>query len=40
MEKLAVVTGADLVDGRWIKINEDGPRYVFPIARLSEEGFK
>lgn len=37
MEELAVVTGADLVDGRRVEVNEDGAGHMFPTAGLGEE---
>jgi hypothetical protein len=40
VEELAVVAGADLVDGRRVKIDEDGAGDVFAVARLGEEGLE
>jgi hypothetical protein len=36
VEQLAVITRADLVDGRGVKINEDGARDIFSASSLSE----
>lgn len=38
VEELAVVTGADLVDGGGVEVDEDGARHVFAAAGLGEEG--
>lgn len=40
VEELAVGTGADLIDGRGVEINKDGPGDVFTTARLGEEGIE
>lgn len=37
MEQLPVITGADLVDRRGIKVDEDGPRDVFAATSFSED---
>ena len=36
VEQLAVVTSADLVDGGWVKVDEDGSRDIFAAASLRE----
>lgn len=38
MEELAVAAGADLVDGRRVKVDEEGPGHIFAAAGLGEEG--
>lgn len=38
VEQRAVRAGPDLVDRRRVQVEEDGPRDVFAIARLAEEG--
>ena len=38
VEKLTVGAGTDLVDGRRVKIDEEGARDIFAVARLGEEG--
>lgn len=38
VEKLAVIPGADLVDGGGVKVDEDGSGHVFAAAGLGEEG--
>jgi hypothetical protein len=40
VEQLAIVTSADLVDGRWVEVDEDGSRDVFPTASLGEDGIE
>ena len=40
VEQLAVVAGADLVDGGRVEIDEDGSRDVFAVAGLGEEGLE
>jgi hypothetical protein len=40
MEQLAVITRANLVDGRRVEVDEDGARDVFAAARLSEHGIE
>lgn len=40
VEKLAVGTGADLVDGGRVQVHEDGARHMLPAARLGEEGLE
>jgi hypothetical protein len=40
VKELAVGAGADLVNRRGIKINEDRARDVFAAVRLGEEGFE
>jgi hypothetical protein len=37
VEQLAVITRANLVDGRGVKINEDGARDIFSASSLSED---
>lgn len=39
MEKRAVATSANLIDGGRVEIDEDGSRHVFAAAGLGEEGF-
>ena len=36
--KLSVCAGADFVDNRRLKVDEDGARYVLAGTRLREEG--
>jgi hypothetical protein len=38
MEQLAVVTRADLIDWRRVKVDEDGTRDIFAAASLREDG--
>lgn len=38
VEELAVATGADLVDGRGVEVDKDGPGHVLAAAGLGEEG--
>lgn len=38
VEERTVRAGPDLVDRRGVQVEEDGPRDVFAIARLAEEG--
>lgn len=40
MEQLAIGTGADLVDRGGVKVNKDGSRDMFAVARLGEEGLE
>jgi hypothetical protein len=40
MEELAVVTCANLVDGRGVEINEDGTRDIFAAASLCEDSIE
>lgn len=40
MEELAVVTGTDLINGRWVEVNEDRTGDVFAVAGLAEEGLE
>lgn len=40
VEELAVVAGADLVDGRRVQVDEDGTRDMLPAASLGEEGLE
>ena len=40
MEQLAVVTSANLVDGRGVEIDEDRARDIFAAASLSEYGIE
>lgn len=40
VEELAVGAGADLVDGRRVEVDEDGPGHIFAIAGLGEEGLE
>jgi hypothetical protein len=37
VEQLAVITRANLVDGRGVKINEDGARDIFSASSLRED---
>lgn len=40
VEQLAIGAGADLVDRGGVKVNEDGSRNMFAVARLSEKGLE
>lgn len=40
MEQLTVRAGTDLIDGRRVQIDEEGPGNVFAAARLGEEGLE
>jgi len=40
VEQLAIVTSADLVDGRGVEVDEDGTRDIFPTASLREDGIE
>lgn len=40
VEELAIFAGTDLVDGRWVKVDKDGPGDVFAIASFGEEGLE
>lgn len=40
VKQLAIVTGADLVDGRGVEVDEDGTRNIFPTASLREDGIE
>jgi hypothetical protein len=40
MEQLAVIPRADLVDGRGVKINEDGAGDIFSASSLREDGIE
>jgi len=40
VEELAVGASADLIDRRRVEVDKDGPRDVFAIARLVEEGLE
>lgn len=40
MEKLAVASGADLVDGRGVEIDEERTRDVLAATGLGEEGLE
>jgi hypothetical protein len=37
VEQLAIVTSADLVNGRRVEVDEDGTRDIFPTASLRED---
>lgn len=37
VEECSVIAGTDLVDGRGIQVDEEGPGHVFAITRLGEE---
>jgi hypothetical protein len=38
VEELAIIASADLIDGRGVKVDEDGTWHVFAARGLSEEG--
>jgi hypothetical protein len=40
VEQLAIVTSADLVDGRGVEVDEDGTRDIFPTSSLREDGIE
>lgn len=40
VEKLAVITSADLIDRRGVKVDEDGTRDIFAAASLGEDGIE
>ena len=39
MEELSVSPSANLIDWRWVQIDENASRNIFPIAGLRKEGF-
>lgn len=40
VEELAIVAGADLVDGGGVEVAEDGTRHVFAAGGFAEEGLE
>lgn len=40
VEELAVGTSPDLVDGRGVEVDEDGPGHIFAVASLGEESLE
>jgi len=40
VEELSVWAGSDLIDRRWVKVDEDGSRNVLVVVRFGKEGLE